>query len=301
MPNEADLSGECDILSQFGTARYAGLGDDNRVAPDDDVVGDLDEVVDFGAFLNPCAAKAGAVDGDVCSDLDVVIDLDAAGLGNLDMPAGGEFVAEPVAADDGAGMDDDAGTDEGALANGDVRVKVALLAKGGLLAYEDMGADDGAGANDGAALDDGEGLDGDRLAEGDIGADDGGGMDARRIGDGGGGEFLKGLREGERWVRDLDKGGGDILLCEVERDEGGGSLGLLERREVAGVAEEGDLGAGGLGDGGGAGDREVRVAVLKDAAGEGGEFCEGDVHDGGAKRGRGKEKARRGLSGALFR
>ena len=116
--------------------------------PDDDVVGDLDEVVDFRPLLDPRAPEPGPVDGHIRADLDVVIDLDAAGLGDLHVPPAGEFVPEAVAPDDRAGMDDDAGADEGPLANGDMGVDDGTAAPSiGLLADEDVGADDGARAD----------------------------------------------------------------------------------------------------------------------------------------------------------
>jgi hypothetical protein len=51
------------------------------VFADDDVVADLDEVVDFGAFADDGFAETGAVERGVGADLDVVVDHDAADLG----------------------------------------------------------------------------------------------------------------------------------------------------------------------------------------------------------------------------
>ena len=111
--------------------------------PIDDIVGDLDQIIDFGPFLDPCPPETGPVNCDVRADLHVVVDLHDAGLGNLHMAPAGEFVSEPVAADDGARMDDNAGADAGALPDGHVRVNVALPRPSDrFLPDENMSADD---------------------------------------------------------------------------------------------------------------------------------------------------------------
>ena len=126
--DDADLAGEGDVIAQAGAAGDAGLGDDDAVLPDDHVVGDLDEIVDFRALLNPCPAKAGAVDGGIRADFHVVVDLDDAGLRDFDVAAAGELEAEAIAAEHDAAVDDDAVPDHAARADGDARGELAVRA-----------------------------------------------------------------------------------------------------------------------------------------------------------------------------
>lgn len=64
--------------------------------PDDGVVTDLDEVVDFGAFADDGFAEACAVDGGVCADLDIIADDDDADLVDLEVAAVYELIAVAV-------------------------------------------------------------------------------------------------------------------------------------------------------------------------------------------------------------
>src|SRR5689334_14967540 len=73
--DESDLPGEGDIIAEPGAARNTDLRNEEGMFADGDVVRDLDEVVDFRAFLNPCAAEARPIDGDVRADFDIVVDL----------------------------------------------------------------------------------------------------------------------------------------------------------------------------------------------------------------------------------
>ena len=101
---------------------------------------------------------------------------------------------------------------------------------------------------------------------------------AKRMGSGR--ELREQSGEGERGVLDANGDGGN-LLAEIERDERGGGAGGLELREVAGVAEEGDLPLARVGDGGGAGDLLRTVGrQSKLAAHEGGQFLNGNLHVG---------------------
>ena len=80
----------------------------DAVAADDHVVPDLHEVVDLGAFADPGAPEARAVDGGARADLHVVVDLHDAGLPHLAMASLFKLVAEAIRADDDAGVQDDA-------------------------------------------------------------------------------------------------------------------------------------------------------------------------------------------------
>ena len=59
------------------------MGGDDVVLADFDVVGDLDEVVDFGALADEGRFEAGAVDGGVGADFNVVFEDDMPSCSSL--------------------------------------------------------------------------------------------------------------------------------------------------------------------------------------------------------------------------
>ena len=77
-----------DARAENRASRDARLRDDEAARPDDDVVADLDQIVDFRALLDPCAAEARAVNGRVGTDFDIVVDLDDTDLRDLLMSFG---------------------------------------------------------------------------------------------------------------------------------------------------------------------------------------------------------------------
>ena len=195
--DDADLASEGDIVAEFGASGDACLGDDEAVFSNDDIVGDLDEVIDFGTGLDPSAAEAGTVDGDVGTDFNIVVDLDDAGLGNFHVATGGEFEAEAIAAEDGAAMDDDSGAEETTCADGHAGGDLAIGSEDGVVADVGGGADEAIGADVGTVFDDDMGLDGNIFTEDHLGSDDGGGMDSWGESDGWGGEVGEELSESE--------------------------------------------------------------------------------------------------------
>ena len=132
--------------------------------PDDHVVRDLHEVVDFHPFLNPGAAKTRAIDRRVGADLDVVVDLDDANLWHFFVPAGGHFEAEAVRADDRAAVNDDAIADPDPLPNRDVGINQAAGADDRLVTDITVRAEAGAVANPRARFHDRVRADRDRFA-----------------------------------------------------------------------------------------------------------------------------------------
>src|SRR5881409_3765122 len=107
MTSETDLAGEGDEITQLGAAGDAGLGDDQTMLTQGNVVGDLDEVVDLCAPTDRGRPERAPIDGSVRADLDVVMNDDVPDLRDLAMGAGIEHVTESVRADDGAGMNAD--------------------------------------------------------------------------------------------------------------------------------------------------------------------------------------------------
>ena len=247
--------------------------------PDDDVVGDLDKVVDFRAFLNPRPTEPGAVDGDVRADFHVVVDLDDASLGNFHVATAGEFEAEAVAPQDRATVDDDATPEDAARADGDAGRDLAVRADAGPVADVAVGAEHGIRADARAVLDDDEGLDGDVFAEKDIAPDDGGRMHARGEMRGLRGEYFQHPGEGQRGIFHANRDRGNRLV-EIERHEGRRGARGFELGQVFGVAEKRAVPFAGIGEGGRAGNGFRSVGRRnKLAAHEGGQFLNRYGHE----------------------
>src|SRR5690349_4325755 len=121
--------------------------------PDGDVVGDLNEVIDFGSSANDGRPQGTAIDRHIGADFDVVANDYVADLRHLAMRAGIRNVAEAIRTNDAAGMDAHAMTEFGAGIEGDVGKEV------------DVVADLAAGTDVICALQDGAGADPHLLAE----------------------------------------------------------------------------------------------------------------------------------------
>ena len=83
MARHADLSRQRDVVADRGAAGDADLRDQQRVPADVHAVADLNEVVDFGAGLNPRFADGRPIDRRVRADFDIVFDDDARRLRNF--------------------------------------------------------------------------------------------------------------------------------------------------------------------------------------------------------------------------
>src|SRR5262249_5604478 len=81
----AGLPAERGEIADHARSRDAGLRDQHRMAADDDVVTDLDEVVDLRPFADDRVAIGAAVDADAGADLDIVLDDDPPDLGHFQM------------------------------------------------------------------------------------------------------------------------------------------------------------------------------------------------------------------------
>src|ERR1043165_299787 len=95
---DARLAGEDYVVADPRTAGDARLRGDDRPLADHDVVRDLHEIIDLCAASDDGLAERRAV------DRDVVADLDDADLRNLRARRTLSGVAEPVGADDDAGV-----------------------------------------------------------------------------------------------------------------------------------------------------------------------------------------------------
>ena len=97
--------------------------------PDDDVVGDLDQIVDLSPALDPGPAEGGSIDRAVGPDLHVVINLNDPHLRDLDVPSLlilGK--TKTITADDRATVNNDSIADFAPVENGYARVDQAMIA-----------------------------------------------------------------------------------------------------------------------------------------------------------------------------
>src|SRR6202022_3165819 len=84
----------------------------DAVAADHDIVADLHQVVDLGAFADHGVADAAAIDHRSRADLDVVLNDHPSDLRDLDVTVRPHEEAEAVLPDAAAGMDDHAVADQ---------------------------------------------------------------------------------------------------------------------------------------------------------------------------------------------
>src|SRR5689334_23210678 len=88
------------MIPHLGRARYPAQGSHHRMFPDDHVVADLDEIVEFGAFTNTGRPQYGAVDTGIRAQFYVILKNDISDLRDLAIafPILGE--TEPIRPDD---------------------------------------------------------------------------------------------------------------------------------------------------------------------------------------------------------
>ncbi len=78
MPGEADLAADLAIVADAGAARHAHLGGESSIFPNFCVVGDVDEIVEFGAPTDDGAANGRAVNAGTGADFHVIFEDDVA-------------------------------------------------------------------------------------------------------------------------------------------------------------------------------------------------------------------------------
>src|SRR5260370_941432 len=128
MANDPDLSGHHHFFSDAGAAGIAGLGGDDGMLSNNDVVRDLHEIVDLNALLDPGPTESSSINGCVCPDLDVVVDLNNSELRNFLVTAFDEFEPKAIRADHCTAVNNDARADSRSFANGYVRINHARRA-----------------------------------------------------------------------------------------------------------------------------------------------------------------------------
>ena len=121
---------------------------------DNDVVSDLHEIVDLGAFLDPGSPEPRPVDSRVRANFNVVINLHDAELGHFFVTSFGRFETKTIGPDNCAAVYDDTCTDAGPLPNGDARIDERFFANDCFVANVASGADHSVVADDRTGFDD---------------------------------------------------------------------------------------------------------------------------------------------------
>ena len=80
MANDTDLAPHHDVAACFGCPSNAGLSADDVVLANLYVMGDLDEVIDFGPFADSCSLEPGSIDCAIGSHFHIIFDDDVAEL-----------------------------------------------------------------------------------------------------------------------------------------------------------------------------------------------------------------------------
>src|SRR5207253_1409895 len=97
---------------------------------DDHVVGDMYEVIDFGAFPDDRRAKPSSIDRAIHAYLHIIVDDDIADLQDLAVVPLVEDISEAVRADNGSSVDRYSVPHDGTWMNDDVVEEAYIVAEG---------------------------------------------------------------------------------------------------------------------------------------------------------------------------
>ena len=216
-------------------------------------------------------------------DFDIVIELHNAHLLDFVVAAFDELVAEAVRANDAAAVEDDTVSEHTTLADGGIRMQHAVLTDLCAMPHKGTGMDDGAIADAHIVLDDSTRTDADLLrVKNSPWRNRCRGIHAIARLPWRGTEMPDHTRKGQRGVFNANEGERVRNLCqrtEIRADEHRGSLGGLERRQIAGVSKEGNLTSLRLANGIEAGDDQRRLTAGNLTADEVAEMLEGGAHE----------------------
>src|ERR1041385_9049452 len=96
---------------------------------DDDIVGDLDQVIDFRAPTDDGRTEGASVDRDIGPNFDFVTDDNIADLRDLAMHASILDITETIGADNGTGVDTNMITDLGSRIDGNIWKYIVTISK----------------------------------------------------------------------------------------------------------------------------------------------------------------------------
>src|SRR5207253_2427849 len=130
-----------------------GLGCNHNVAPNDAVVADMHEIVEFRSISDLRHPQRGPVHATVCSYLNIVPDLHRADLRKLLIVILNERKSETVGAENASRVQDDPRTNLHIVIDSDVRVQHAILADRNVCSDTSSRMNDAARANVGSLAD----------------------------------------------------------------------------------------------------------------------------------------------------
>ena len=232
-----------DVVTGRAGTRDAHLTDQEVMLADLNIVGDLDEIVDFGAVANAGRLESAAVDGGASAHLHVIADFDVAQLRHFDVLAAFEPIAEAVCSDHGVGVDGDAVAEDGAVVQDGIGKKRDIVAELAMAADDRARVDAAARSNDRTFANRGKREDAGVLSHDGCRMHKGPGIDA--VG------FFHGVaaiahdgHEGVERVFYLDQR--DAIETEILRHHRGRSVAILKARGVLAVNYKGDVAWSGL-------------------------------------------------------
>ena len=120
---ETRLAARCDRIAKLSRPGNAGLRDDSAIAPDRDILRDLDQIVDPGAFADDRVPYRAAIDRRIGAYFDIVLNDDPADLRHFKVIR----EAETVLTDADARMQNDLIADQ-RIGDGDMRANRAFAA-----------------------------------------------------------------------------------------------------------------------------------------------------------------------------
>ena len=131
---DVDVSGHSHLSAEHAPLSHLRASGDARLCGDDgvlanlNVVGHLDEVVEFHTLADDGAAHCGAVDASVGADFHIVFDDNIADLRNLVVSVGGGCESESVGTNHASGMNGHAVAKLATLVDGHMGIDAAVVA-----------------------------------------------------------------------------------------------------------------------------------------------------------------------------
>src|SRR5512147_1086647 len=127
MIGQACLPSDHDVVADCRAAGNPDLGHDDVMFSYRHIMGDLHQVIDFGAPLDHSLTESRTVDCDIRAEFNIVFDRHSSQLGNFVVPPFMLYIAEAVGPNDGSAMDDYPGAERAALSNDDIRVEHTVV------------------------------------------------------------------------------------------------------------------------------------------------------------------------------
>src|SRR6266516_2671574 len=96
MPGDTDLPGQSHVVAQSRAPGNADLGHKNAMLPYNHVMGDLNEVIDFGAFTDDRRTQGRTINRYIRADFHIVMNDHVANLRHFSVYALVQDIAEAI-------------------------------------------------------------------------------------------------------------------------------------------------------------------------------------------------------------